>query len=66
LEESYLSIGETVGAGQRLGMIRLGSLVADVLPRREYVRIEMKPGDRVTAGVSVLARYEVNETRGTK
>ena len=40
--------------------------VADALSRREYVRIEMKPGDRVTAGVSVLARYEVDEMRGTK
>ena len=61
--ESYLSVGETVSAGQRLGVIRLGSLVAVVLPRREDVRIEVKPRDRVTAGVSVLARYEVNDER---
>lgn len=58
--ESYLSVGETVSTGQRLGMIRFGSLVAVVLPKREDVKIEVKPGDRVTAGVSVLARYEVN------
>lgn len=56
--ESYLGVGERVSVGQRLGMIRLGSLVAVVLPKREDVRIEVKPGDRVTAGVSVLARYE--------
>jgi phosphatidylserine decarboxylase len=55
--EGYLKVGETVSAGQRLGMIRLGSLVAIVIPDREDVRIEVKPGDRVTAGVSVLARY---------
>ncbi len=61
--ESYLSIGETVGAGQRLGMIRFGSLVAVVLPQREDVRIEVKPGDRVTGGISVLAHYEVNDER---
>jgi len=61
--ESYLSAGQTVRVGQRLGMIRFGSLVAVVLPKRENVRIEVKPGDRVTAGVSVVARYEVNDER---
>jgi len=64
--ESYWSVGETVGAGQRLGMIRFGSLVAVVLPQRGDVRIEVKPGDRVTAGVSVLARYEVSDVRGAR
>lgn len=57
--ESYLSLGETVSAAQRLGVIRFGSLVAVVLPAREDVRVEVKPGDRVKAGISVLARYEV-------
>jgi phosphatidylserine decarboxylase len=61
--ESYLSAGETVSAGQRLGVIRLGSLVAVVLPEREDVRIEVKPGDRVTAGISVLAHYELKDER---
>lgn len=61
--ESYLNVGETVSVGQRLGMIRFGSLVAVVLPKREDVRIEVKPSDRVTAGVSVLARYEVKDER---
>ena len=61
--ESYLNVGETVSAAQRLGMIRFGSLVAVVLPKREDVRIEVKPGDRVVAGISVLARYGVNEER---
>ena len=61
--ESYLSMGETVSMGQRLGMIRLGSLVAVVLPKREDVRIEVKPGDRVKAGTSVLARYGADGER---
>jgi phosphatidylserine decarboxylase len=63
--ESYLNTGETVHAGQRLGMIKFGSLVAVVLPRREDVTIEAKPGDRVTAGVSILARYQEDTARGT-
>jgi len=61
--ESYLSVGETVGAGQRLGMIKLGSLVVLVLPKRRDVRVKVQPGDRVMAGITVLARYQANEKR---
>ena len=61
--EGYLTIGQRVSAGERLGMIRFGSLVAVVLPKREDVRIEVKPGDRVIASISVLARYELNDER---
>jgi len=61
--ESYLSTGETVSLGQRLGIIRFGSLVAVVLPKSEDVRIEVRPGGRVKAGVSVLARYGVQDER---
>jgi phosphatidylserine decarboxylase len=55
--QSFFRLGQVVTAGQRLGMIRLGSLVAVVLPQRADVEIEVKPGDRVIAGVSILARY---------
>ncbi len=58
--QSYLRVGEAVSAGQRLGMIRLGSLVAIIIPDREDVQIEVTPGDRVKAGISVLARYRVD------
>jgi phosphatidylserine decarboxylase len=56
--QSYLNVAEPVSAGQRLGMIRLGSLVAVVLPQREDIDIQVKPGDRVTAGETILARYQ--------
>lgn len=59
--EGYLNVGEMVSAGQRLGMIRFGSLVAVVLPQREDVRVVVQPGDRVAAGVTVLARYVFEE-----
>ncbi len=58
--DTYLSEGQTVSAGQRLGMIRFGSLVAVVLPKREDVSIEVKTGDQVKAGISILARHRVN------
>ncbi|MFQ5854689.1 MAG: phosphatidylserine decarboxylase [Anaerolineae bacterium] len=62
--ESYLSMGEIVSVGQRLGMIRFGSLVAVVLPKREDLVIDVKIGDRVTAGVSILARYAADGGTG--
>lgn len=62
--ESYLSLNATVTSGQRLGMIRFGSLVAVVLPQREDIQILVKPGDRVTAGESILACYEEQAQRG--
>lgn len=56
--QSYLNVGDHVDAGQRLGIIRFGSLVSIIIPNREDVRIEIKPGDHVLAGTSILARYE--------
>jgi phosphatidylserine decarboxylase len=55
--QNYLTVDERVAAGQRLGMIRLGSLVAIIFPDRGDVRVEVRPGDYVMAGISVLARY---------
>jgi len=54
--DNYLYAGQMVRAGQRLGMIRFGSLVAVVLPKRENIKLEAIVGNRVTAGVSILAR----------
>ena len=54
----FLSEGQAVAAGQRLGVIRLGSLVAVVLPAVPGLRVEIAPGARVQAGVSILAHYQ--------
>lgn len=56
--QSFLTEGQTVEAGQRLGMIRLGSLVAVVLPADPGLHLAVALGARVKAGVSILARYE--------
>lgn len=55
---NYLTQEELVQAGERLGIIRLGSLVAIIVPKRESILLTVKPGDRVTAGISILARYK--------
>jgi phosphatidylserine decarboxylase len=43
-------VGDTVAAGERVGMIKFGSRVDVLLPRD--VRLRVQKGDRVSAGVS--------------
>ncbi len=45
-------VGDTVAAGERVGMIKFGSRVDVFLPRDVALRV--KVGDRVVAGVSAL------------
>jgi phosphatidylserine decarboxylase len=55
--DNYLHTEDPVSVGQRLGIIRFGSLVAVVVPCFQDVRIETRVGERVAAGLSILARY---------
>jgi len=50
----YKRPGDVVGAGERVGLIKFGSRV-DVLLGPEW-EIQVRPGQRVLAGSSVLAR----------
>jgi phosphatidylserine decarboxylase len=49
---------DEVALGQRIGVIRLGSQVDVVLPKRPGLEIAVTPGQRTYAGKSVLARLE--------
>jgi len=49
--------GEDLERGARFGMIKLGSRTELVLPRQPGLTIEVKRGQKVKAGTSVLARY---------
>lgn len=51
--------GEVLRAGQVFGMIKLGSRTELVLPEADGLSVEVEMGDRVKAGTSVLARYDV-------
>jgi len=50
--------GQTLTAGEKFGMIKFGSGTDLYLPAREDVKILVKRGDKVKAGLSPLARYE--------
>lgn len=47
---------DTVRAGERVGLIHFGSR-ADVLMPRDEVEVVARRGERVRAGVTILARY---------
>jgi phosphatidylserine decarboxylase len=52
----YLQEGNEIRRGERVGMIRFGSQVDLILPAFPSVHIEIKPGDNVKAGVSIVAK----------
>jgi phosphatidylserine decarboxylase len=52
----YLSEGHVIQKGARIGMIRFGSQVDLILPNLPLLSVEIKPGDNVKAGVSIVAR----------
>jgi phosphatidylserine decarboxylase len=52
--------GEVIASGEKIGMIKLGSRTELLLPDEPGLKIEVKVGDRVKAGSSVLAHTEVN------
>jgi len=51
----YVKEGEQLELGQRVGMIKLGSQVDVILPKTDGLRLLINNGDRVYAGVSILA-----------
>ena len=53
--------GQPVSRGERIGMIKLGSRTELIVARAPGLQIEVKPGDRVAAGRSVLARFRGQE-----
>ena len=54
---SYTRKGEGLEIGQRIGAIVFGSQVDVAIPELENLRMEVKPGDEVIAGISVIGRY---------
>lgn len=49
--------GENLSQGQKIGMIKLGSRTELVIPDEPGLAIEVKIGDAVRAGSTIMARY---------
>lgn len=52
-------VGDRLAAGERFGMIKLGSRTELFLPRDARAEVVVKEGQTVRAGVTVLVRYGV-------
>jgi len=50
--------GQKLAGGEKFGMIKFGSRTELCFPRRDDVKILVKVGERVKAGVSILLRYK--------
>jgi phosphatidylserine decarboxylase len=49
---------QNLSGGEKFGMIKFGSRTELYLPDRENAKILVKAGDKVKAGLTILARYE--------
>jgi len=54
----FLQEGDLVQRGQRFGMIRFGSQVDLILPEVPSLRIDVTPGQKVKAGLSILGKID--------
>jgi phosphatidylserine decarboxylase len=54
--------GEVIDRGHKFGMIKLGSRTELILPREEGLNVEVRVGEKVKAGSSIMARYAVGRT----
>jgi len=50
--------GQSFSAGEKFGMIKLGSRTELILPHRDELQVVVRPGDMIQAGATVVARYE--------
>jgi len=55
--------GEVLERGWKFGMIKLGSRTELLLAAEPGLKIDVKPGDRVQAGASIVARYTGESSR---
>ena len=54
--DSYKKEGEVVSIGERIGIIKFGSQV-DLLIDKQDIKINVKVGDEVKAGLTILAEF---------
>ena len=59
---NQLKVGDKVKQGKPFGMVRFGSKVEVIFPS-EGALILVKKGDKTTAGVTILARYNMEQKK---
>lgn len=61
----WLEPGQTVETGDRIGMMKFGSRLDMYFPKAD-VKVLVKPGDKVTAGITVVAELKSDTGGGRK
>lgn len=61
----WLKLGQVVAKGERFGMMKFGSRLDIYLPKAD-VEVLTQPGDKVQAGVTVVARLKPGVNGGKK
>ena len=51
-----LNVGDQLERGEQFGMIKFGSTTELILPRPDDVNVMVSEGDKVKAGLTILAR----------
>ena len=57
----WVAPGEELQRGEKFGMIKFGSRTELVLPQEPGLTLDVRLGQHVKAGVSVLARYSLSQ-----
>ncbi len=55
---SFFDIGNTIELGERFGIIKYGSQVDLIIPTIQGLNIQVKEGDKMRAGISIIAEYD--------
>jgi phosphatidylserine decarboxylase len=55
---SYCEEGDLLDLGQRIGMIKFGSQVDLIIPKRGDLRIRIRKGETTLAGETVMASFD--------
>ena len=59
--DNWVAEGDIVVKGERLGLIKMGSQVDTLLPKIEGMKVVAHVGQKVKAGESMLAAYEMSK-----
>jgi len=55
---TYIQEGQEIKRGERIGMIKFGSQADLILPDYSSIKIQVRPGEKVMAGTSIIATTE--------
>jgi phosphatidylserine decarboxylase len=61
----YANEGEWMSIGQKIGMIKFGSQVDVLLPDAEGLRLDVRVGQKLLAGETIIAKFKRDKEVGT-